>query len=87
LIVQRNGILKALGTRLIADFAWISWKRMSSASGASKRRIVAGSRRPGSRRPSSSPIIRLSQRTNTCAHTDPTDTAYARTHIVVVGGV
>lgn len=67
LIVQRNGICEAAGTRLIADFAWISWKRMSSASGASKRRTVAGSRWPGSRVPSLSSVVRLLQRTNTCS--------------------
>ena len=40
LIVHSNGSAGALGTRLRADLVRISWKRMSSASGASKRRMT-----------------------------------------------
>src|ERR1044072_8658101 len=45
---------------------------MSSASGASKRRMVAGSRCPGSRAASSAVVVRLSHRTNVCSHGDRT---------------
>ena len=50
LIVQRNGIRERFGTALIAERALTSWKRMPSASGASKVRTTAGSPKPGSAR-------------------------------------
>src|SRR3954447_16653980 len=49
---------------------------MSIASGASKRRITAGSRWPGRWRcsaPSGASTLRLSQRTNVCSHEGRTD--------------
>ena len=44
LTVQSNGTRETPGTRFSADFVRISWKRMSSASGASKRRTTTSSR-------------------------------------------
>jgi hypothetical protein len=41
LTVQPKGNLDASGTRFNADLVWISWKRMSSASGASNVRVTA----------------------------------------------
>src|SRR5581483_8198295 len=46
----------------MAERARISQKRMPSASGASKVRILAGSRKPGNRARSSAAIVRLDQR-------------------------
>src|SRR6478735_4069194 len=47
LTVQPNGSRDAPGTRFRTDFAWISWKRAPSASGASNVRVTA-SASPGS---------------------------------------
>jgi hypothetical protein len=41
LTVHSKGNLAPPGTRFSADFVWISWKRMSSASGASNVRVTA----------------------------------------------
>ena len=41
LTVQANGTREPTGTWFSADFVWISWKRMSSASGASNVRVTA----------------------------------------------
>ena len=41
LTVQLNGTRESPGTWFSADLVWISWKRMSSASGASNVRVTA----------------------------------------------
>jgi hypothetical protein len=38
--VHSNGSRAPPGTRFKADLVWISWKRMSSASGASNVRVT-----------------------------------------------
>jgi hypothetical protein len=61
LIVQRNGILDRSGTRFNADRAFTSWKRMPTASGASKVRTVE-SPKPRSLPCVLAPLSRFSQR-------------------------
>ena len=67
LIVQRNGIRDCFGTRLRPERACTSWKRMPSASGASKVRTT-GSPDPRQQPCVLAPFSRFSQRTNTCSH-------------------
>src|SRR4051812_45121777 len=63
---------EARGTRLSADFVRTSWKRVSSASGASKRRTTVAPR-PGSRAASSCSTSCEAQRTNVCSHAGRTE--------------
>ena len=69
LTVQRKGTARRPGTRFSADLASTSWKRMPSASGASKVRTVGGPPSPGRRAPSAPSTLSPSQRTNACSHT------------------
>src|SRR5215217_4793046 len=73
LTVHSNGTRDAGGTRLIADLVRISWKRVSSASGALKRRTTTSSEKPGRRGSWSALTLCESQRTNVCSHTVTTE--------------
>src|SRR4051812_17523014 len=57
----------------MADFVRTSWKRVSSASGASKRRTTTSSAKPGRRGSVSASMLCDSQRTNICSHTGTTE--------------
>ena len=72
-MVQRNGIRERSGTALIADFAWTSWKRMPSASGASKVRTTGSLFPAGSAAAPFVPLRACSQRTNVRSHAGRTD--------------